>query len=135
MIYTDTTHLISSESIEELHEFAEQIGLNRCYFEGVRKGHPHYDLKNKNGDILFNKKGESYIESAIRWGAIVVKTRVLIETNEIRKRMGPPCKRHKMRNQTMSYVAHAEWMEKMVKAGRKCKQCRICGRYLFACEV
>ena len=36
-----------ADSLEELHSFAEKIGLKRHFFEGVRKGHPHYDLTNK----------------------------------------------------------------------------------------
>jgi hypothetical protein len=43
-IYTDGIHLVSDESLDELHEFADKIGLKRHWFEGLRKGHPHYDL-------------------------------------------------------------------------------------------
>mgnify|MGYP000744649331 CR=1 FL=1 len=43
MVYTDGIHLVA-DSLNELHSFAEEIGLKRHYFEGVRKGHPHYDL-------------------------------------------------------------------------------------------
>ena len=46
MIYTDKIHLVA-DSLEELHEFARKIGLKRHFFEGVKKGHPHYDLTNK----------------------------------------------------------------------------------------
>lgn len=35
-------HLTSDTSLEELHEFAERIGLKRRWFQGGR--HPHYDL-------------------------------------------------------------------------------------------
>lgn len=45
-VFTDGVHLVS-ENLEELHEFATRIGLKRSYFEGVRKGHPHYDLTNE----------------------------------------------------------------------------------------
>jgi hypothetical protein len=63
MIYTDSIHLIA-DSITELHEFASKIELKRCYFHGVRKKHPHYDLTNKiikdkaieNGAILISSK-------------------------------------------------------------------------------
>lgn len=46
MFYTDKVHLIAGDktTIQELHDFANWIGLKRCYFHGVRKGHPHYDL-------------------------------------------------------------------------------------------
>lgn len=62
-IYTDGIHMVSNESLNELHAFAEKIGLKRHWFEGLRKGHPHYDLmKSKkqlaidNGAIVVNSK-------------------------------------------------------------------------------
>ncbi len=45
MVYTDRTHLVA-DSLDELHSFAIKIGLKRHFYEGVRKGHPHYDLTN-----------------------------------------------------------------------------------------
>jgi hypothetical protein len=33
-----------ADSIEELHQFAARIPVKRCWFHGVRKGHPHYDV-------------------------------------------------------------------------------------------
>lgn len=42
MIYTDTIHLVA-DTISELHEFAWQMGLT--VFHGVKKGHPHYDVR------------------------------------------------------------------------------------------
>ena len=44
MILTDGIHLVSTESLEELHYFAKVMGLERGRFHGVRKRHPHYDL-------------------------------------------------------------------------------------------
>lgn len=44
MIYTDKIHLVA-DTLEELHEFAENIGIKRCWFHGTRKGHPHYDIQ------------------------------------------------------------------------------------------
>lgn len=43
MIYTDGVHLISDQSIEELHVFAIRIGLKPSWFQN-NKRHPHYDL-------------------------------------------------------------------------------------------
>ena len=41
-------HLVAG-SIEELHEFAEVIGLNRCWFQNKRKkNQPHYDVRGNN---------------------------------------------------------------------------------------
>jgi len=42
MIYTDGTHLIG-DSLEELHEFAQGVGLKREWFQDHPR-HPHYDL-------------------------------------------------------------------------------------------
>lgn len=42
-IYFDGIHM-SSPNVNELHEFAESMGIKRCWFEGVRKGHYHYDI-------------------------------------------------------------------------------------------
>ena len=42
MIYTDGTHLVA-DSLEELHDFAQKIGLKRGWFEKART-HPHYDI-------------------------------------------------------------------------------------------
>jgi hypothetical protein len=36
-------HMVSDESLEELHEFAATIGLKRKAFQGVSR--PHYDLR------------------------------------------------------------------------------------------
>lgn len=43
MIYTDGVHLISDQSIEELHVFAIRIGLKPSWFQNNPR-HPHYDL-------------------------------------------------------------------------------------------
>lgn len=61
MIYTDGVHLISDNNLEELHEFALNIGLKRHFYEGVRKNHPHYDLTNKKILIKAIDAGASVI--------------------------------------------------------------------------
>jgi hypothetical protein len=70
MIYTDKIHLVA-DSINELHSFAENIGLKRYYFEGVHKGHPHYDLTNK--DI---------IEKVLTYNVIIISTRELLQISK-----------------------------------------------------
>ena len=35
---------MSADTLDELHAFARQIGVPRCWYHGLRKGHPHYDL-------------------------------------------------------------------------------------------
>jgi hypothetical protein len=66
-IYTDGTHMVSDENLEELHSFAVEIGLKRHWFEGLRKGHPHYDL-------MKSKK-----ELAIENGAILVSPKKIVK--------------------------------------------------------
>jgi hypothetical protein len=44
MVFLDKVgHLISDRSLEELHLFANQIGLKREWFQD-KPGQPHYDL-------------------------------------------------------------------------------------------
>jgi len=42
-------HLVSTESKEELHKFAEELGLRRGHYQdsGHLLKHPHYDLTTK----------------------------------------------------------------------------------------
>lgn len=35
---------MTADSLDELHAFAESIGVKRCWFERSRRGVPHYDL-------------------------------------------------------------------------------------------
>ena len=42
MIMTDGTHLVATESLDELHAFARTIGLKQNWFQNHRI--PHYDL-------------------------------------------------------------------------------------------
>lgn len=45
-----SAHLMA-DSKEELHEFANQYGIKRCWYDGNRK-HPHYDLLNGNLELV-----------------------------------------------------------------------------------
>ena len=38
-------HLASDESLVELHGFADRTGIARGRFHGVRRRHPHYDVR------------------------------------------------------------------------------------------
>jgi hypothetical protein len=57
-------HLVSDTSLDELHEFAERLGLRREWFQV--KSIPHYDLT-----------GEVY-ELAIERGATLVTSREIV---------------------------------------------------------
>jgi Protein of unknown function (DUF4031) len=57
-------HLVSDRSLEELHEFASELGLRREWFQ--MKSIPHYDLT-----------GEVY-ELALERGAILVSSREIV---------------------------------------------------------
>ena len=46
MILTDGVHLISDTSEDELHAFAQKMGLKRRWFQN-KPDHPHYDLTTK----------------------------------------------------------------------------------------
>lgn len=63
MIYTDTIHVVA-DTVDELHEFAEKIGMPRNYYEGVRKGHPHYDLRRGMTKEDIRKGGRIYLALA-----------------------------------------------------------------------
>lgn len=54
MIYTDGIHMVAT-TIDELHAFAASIGCGRHWYEGLRKGHPHYDLIGKYYNLAISK--------------------------------------------------------------------------------
>ena len=58
------SHLVSDNSIEDLHTFAENLGLRREWFQ--RRSIPHYDLV-----------GERF-ELALARGAVLVSSRELV---------------------------------------------------------
>ncbi len=39
---------MTADTVEELHVFAEKIGVKRCWFERSRRGVMHYDLNPTN---------------------------------------------------------------------------------------
>lgn len=46
MTYTDGRHLVA-DSLKELHEFAQKMGLKREWFQDHPR-HPHYDITTTN---------------------------------------------------------------------------------------
>lgn len=82
MIYTDKIHLVA-DTVNELHAFAQRIGLARCWFEGTKKGHPHYDLVNRKNIPLYNfALKKKYIDLALENGAVVVDPRRIPEISK-----------------------------------------------------
>lgn len=70
MVYTDGVHLVA-DTLGELHKFAFSIGLKYCYFEGTRKGHPHYDLLNwKKKALWCGETKQTFIKKAYEAGAM-----------------------------------------------------------------
>ncbi len=68
MILTDGTHLVSDRSIEELHRFARNLGLKRCWFqEGGARKIPHFDLTTPNA-----------VSRALENGAVLVTSRDIV---------------------------------------------------------
>ena len=57
-------HMVTDGALEELHQFAEQIGLQRRWFQNHPR-HPHYDLP------------PSARAAAVQQGAVAVTTREL----------------------------------------------------------
>ncbi|MDJ1500484.1 DUF4031 domain-containing protein [Xanthocytophaga agilis] len=75
MIYTDGIHMVA-DSLQELHEFAQSLGVKKCWFEGVRKGHPHYDLaKVVRGKVV---RDTEKVRKAMEAGAIKISSKELL---------------------------------------------------------
>jgi hypothetical protein len=63
MIYLDEKgHLISDESLDELHLFAHNLGLKREWFQD-HPYHPHYDLTTKRMREKAQKIGAQLVTS------------------------------------------------------------------------
>ncbi len=70
IIYDYWGHMVSTESIEELHHFARTMGLDRRLYHVNGRGeyHAHYDLLN------------GYLKERARlFGAVMVRARELVE--------------------------------------------------------
>ncbi len=68
MIYIDKYGHMVADTLNELHNFAfNLIGLKRHFFQGTRKGHPHYDLTT-----------EQKLNKAIENGAKIVGIREIV---------------------------------------------------------
>ena len=52
MIYSDGIHLISNESLEELHSFCEEIEIKPCWFH-TGSSFPHYDIPKRRRETIF----------------------------------------------------------------------------------
>ena len=59
-------HMVSDQSLDELHQFAAQLGLKRSWFQPRHRA-SHYDLR-----------GFNMLHQAIKAGAKVVGTRELL---------------------------------------------------------
>lgn len=65
-ILTDGVHLISTNGLDELHNFARQMGLRPSWFQD-HPVHPHYDLTTKRA-----------LRRAIAKGALLVTSHELV---------------------------------------------------------
>ena len=77
-------HLVSDSSLEELHEFAANLGLRREWFQ--RKSIPHYDLTGAvynlalaRGAILVSSR--EIVRRAVRLETTAVEVRVFAATD------------------------------------------------------
>jgi len=73
IIVDEYGHMTSTENVEELHNFAEELGFRRTWFQSNLK-HCHYDLTTMR---MINK--------AIRMGATKVTSRELVKQSFWRK--------------------------------------------------
>ena len=73
IIYTDGTHLIA-DTEDELHEFADKIGLKRSWFQSS-SWYPHYDL-------MGSKKRLVVVKGAIKLSPMSLERKC----NELRKK-------------------------------------------------
>jgi len=72
-IITDGIHITSTESLRELHSFADNMGIGKHWFHGTRKGHPHYD-----------KPKTLLLADLLKCGAVLVRPRaVLLATGNL----------------------------------------------------
>lgn len=69
--YGDSCHMMSDVSDEELHLFAEQLGLRRGYFQG-----DHYDLTTKKREL------------AVRNGAVECEGTYMVGLRKARRLRG-----------------------------------------------
>lgn len=47
MLYTDGVHIVA-DTLREMHASCQnQLGISRSWYEGIKKGHPHYDAPKK----------------------------------------------------------------------------------------
>jgi len=46
-----------------------------------------------------------------------------------------PCPFHKPKNRELAYVEWQEWAEEMDAKGERQVKCKLCGYWLFKCEV
>ncbi len=69
IIYDHWGHMVSTESLQELHEFARTMGLDRRLYHvnGHGEHHAHYDLLN-----------DRLRERAMMFGAVRVRARELV---------------------------------------------------------
>ena len=62
MIYIDKYGHMVADSLDELHLFAfNRLGLKRHFFQGTRKGHPHYDLTTQAKKITAIERGAKMV--------------------------------------------------------------------------
>lgn len=60
---------LAADSVQELHAFCQQVGINRCWFHAA-KNHPHYDITSDQR------------QTAIQNGALAVTVRELFLRTE-----------------------------------------------------
>lgn len=62
-ILTDGVHMMSDTSVEELHQFAQGMGLKRKWFQCKNPRHLHYDLTTPNAVARALRRGAKQVTS------------------------------------------------------------------------
>lgn len=70
-----------SNNLEELHAFAEKIGLKRCWFH-TKNNRKHYDLVNRKGNPVYIN-GEKAVDKALACGAKIVRPREILRIEKL----------------------------------------------------
>jgi hypothetical protein len=86
MVYVDNAGILwrgklryhmAADSLKELHEFAGQVGIARCWYHRHRR-HPHYDIT------------QSQREASLAAGATEVSAREFVKRANLLGDSGPP---------------------------------------------
>jgi hypothetical protein len=77
------SHLLSDDSVEELHVFAKQLGLKRAWFQPGSA--PHYDVSRAKRELALQLGAVSLICGSAEWLKVYRKAKELVNESSTRK--------------------------------------------------